>query len=98
MSAVTLIDRRSFLRTGGLSLGLLLGFSLPRLPAQGRRPQAPAKPEAYIHIGSDDTVTFLITKAEMGQGTVTSLSMLLAEELDCDWAKVRTQFAPVDPA
>jgi len=56
------------------------------------------KPGAYIHIGVDDTVTFMITKAEMGQGTVTSLSQILAEELDCDWKKVRTEFAPVDPA
>ncbi|MCU1258001.1 MAG: aldehyde oxidase and xanthine dehydrogenase, molybdopterin binding [Bryobacterales bacterium] len=101
MSAITVVNRRSFLRTGGIGLGLLLGFTLPersKLAAQGRRPAVAAKPGAYIHIGTDDTVTFLITKAEMGQGTVTSLSMLLAEELDCDWAKVRTEFAPVDPA
>jgi len=94
-------SRRDFLKTG--AAGLLLGFALPeskRLNAQGygRNPAGAPKPNAYIHIGTDDTVTFLITKAEMGQGTVTSLSMLLAEELDCDWSKVRTEFAPVDPA
>jgi isoquinoline 1-oxidoreductase subunit beta len=90
-------NRRDFLRTG---LGLIIGLSLPessRLLAQ-RGPAGPPKPNAYIHIGADDSVTFIIAKAEMGQGTVTSLSQLLAEELDCDWKKVRTEFAPVDPA
>jgi isoquinoline 1-oxidoreductase beta subunit len=92
-------NRRDFLRTGS---GLLLGLFLPqsaRLAAQGfGRGGGPVNPNAYIHIGADDSVTFQITKAEMGQGTVTSLSQLLAEELDCDWAKVRTEFAPVNPA
>ena len=100
-SNVTLLGRRDFLHAGGLGAGLLLGFFLPetsKLAAQGRRQAMAVKPEAYIQIAADDTVTFLTTKAEMGQGTVTSLSMLLAEELGCDWAKVRTEFAPVDPA
>jgi isoquinoline 1-oxidoreductase beta subunit len=92
-------NRRDFLRTGA---GLLLGFSLPgssTLLAQGRgRGGAPVPPNAYIHIAPDNTVTFTITKCEMGQGTITSLSQLLAEELDCDWKNVRTEFAPVDPA
>ncbi len=46
-------------------------------------------------MGTDDTVTLFIHKAEMGQGTVTSLSMLLAEELECDWKKIRTEFPGV---
>ena len=49
-------------------------------------------------VGNDDTVTLFIHKAEMGQGTVTSLSMLLAEELECDWSKIRTEFPGVDRA
>ena len=93
-------NRRDFLKT--TFAGLFLGLVLPEqneLDAQGRGRGAGApKPNAYIHIAPDDSVTFLITKAEMGQGTVTSLSQLLADELDCDWAKVRTEFAPVDPA
>ena len=85
-------SRRSFLQT--LGAGLTLAFNLP---AQ-RGPSGPPKPNAYIHIAPDNTITFLITKAEMGQGTITSLSQLLAEELDADWSKIRTEFAPVNPA
>src|SRR5579872_265457 len=96
MSAVMISNRRDFLASAA---GLVLGFALPtKARAQGRGGQVRAMPSAYIHIAPDDSVTFIITKAEMGQGTVTSLSMLLAEELDCDWKKVRTEFAPVDPA
>jgi len=94
-------NRRDFLKTtfAGLFLDVILS-ERNDLDAQGRgRGQGgPPKPNAYIHIAPDDSVTFLITKCEMGQGTVTSLSQLLADELDCSWSKVRTEFAPVDPA
>jgi isoquinoline 1-oxidoreductase beta subunit len=93
-------SRRDFLKTGaaGLFVGLVWPEKSP-LAAQGYgRGGGPVKPSAYIHVAPDGAVTFQITKAEMGQGTVTSLSMLLAEELDCDWKSVRTEFAPVDPA
>jgi len=100
MSAIAVFDRRNFLRgTVGLALSFLLPEKESRLLAQpGRSARLQPKPSAYIHVGTDDTVTFMITKAEMGQGTVTSLSMLLAEELDCDWKRVKTEFAPVDPS
>src|SRR5207302_9958536 len=58
---------------------------------------AAGKLNAFVRIGTDDIVTLYIHKAEMGQGTVTSLSMLLAEELECDWKKIRTEFPGVDP-
>ena len=93
------LTRRDALRAGA---GLFLGFFLPEraeLDAQGRgRGQGPVNPNAYIHIGTDESVRFIIVKAEMGQGTVTSLSQLLADELDCDWKRVTTEFAPVNPA
>jgi isoquinoline 1-oxidoreductase beta subunit len=99
MSALSVFDRRDFLRgAAGLTLSFFLPQKAAQLEAQGRGGRVQAKPSAYIHIGTDDTVTFMIVKAEMGQGTVTSLSMLLADELDCDWKRVKTQFAPVDPA
>src|SRR5271166_3978503 len=94
------VNRRTFLQAGAATAGgLLVGFYLPessRLLAQ----TAPAstKLNAWVHIATDDTITFFIHKSEMGQGTVTSLSMLLAEELECDWKKIRTEFPGVEPA
>src|SRR5215475_1834055 len=95
----TQTSRRSFLQVGAsASAGLLVGFYLPessKLAAQS--PAAADTPlNAWVHIAPDDTVTFMIHKVEMGQGTVTSLSQLLAEELECDWGKFRTEFPPVD--
>jgi isoquinoline 1-oxidoreductase beta subunit len=90
------IDRRSFLKAG--AGGLLLGFYLPQSSRLNAQAAAAARLNAYVHIGSDDTVTLFIHMAEMGQGTVTSLSMLLAEELECDWSKIRTEFPGVDRA
>jgi isoquinoline 1-oxidoreductase beta subunit len=84
------IDRRDFLRTA--AGGLLIGFSLP---SRLRSDVAATKLNAFVHVGTDDFVTLFIHKAEMGQGTVTSLSMLLAEELECDWKKIRTEFPGV---
>ena len=105
--SVTIVNRRDFLRASGVSAaGLWLSVTFPgRAFAAAQAPQGRGgrgaqplpPPSAYLHIGTDDVVTFQITKGEMGQGTVTSLAMLLAEELDCDWQKVRTEFAPVDP-
>src|SRR5581483_8260296 len=77
--------------------GLMLGFYLPET-SKAQNAANDAKLNAFVHIGSDDTVTLYLHKSEMGQGVVTSLSQLLAEELECDWSKVRTQFAGVDPA
>ena len=94
------VDRRSFLKAGAATAGgLLLGFYLPeRSPLKAQAGVAAKKLNAYVHVGSDDTITLFIHMAEMGQGTVTSLSMLLAEELECDWSKIRTEFPGVDPA
>jgi isoquinoline 1-oxidoreductase beta subunit len=96
-------SRRGFLQVGAsVTGGFLLGFSLPagsRLSAQTAAPAIPdARLNAWIHIAPDDQITFMIHKSEMGQGTVTSLSQLLADELECDWGKFRTEFPPVDRA
>jgi isoquinoline 1-oxidoreductase beta subunit len=92
------LDRRSFLKAGAAAAGgLFVGFHLP-VSSKLEAATTSASLNAFIHIGSDDIVTFSIHKSEMGQGPVTSLSQLLAEELDCDWKQVRTEFAPVGPA
>ena len=93
------INRRRFLKT---SAGLVIGFTVaPRtgLPAL----QAPAAeplpdPNAFLRIGTDESVTVLLAHSEMGQGIWTTLPMLLAEELGCDWTKVRVEHAPAAPA
>src|ERR1700681_3916924 len=92
------IDRRSFLKAGAATAGgLMLGFYLPER-GKAQTTATPLKLNAFVHVGADDFVTLFIHKSEMGQGTVTSLSMLLAEELECDWKKIRTEFPGVDPA
>ncbi len=89
------VNRRGFLKAGAATAGgLLVSFYLPERSKLSAAP-ADSKLNAYVHVASDDTVTLFIHKAEMGQGTVTSLSMLLAEELECDWNKIRTEFPGV---
>ena len=99
MSDEGVSDRREFLKTGA---GLLIGFYLSLGPEElGAAPdvlRAPVTLNAWIHVGTDDWMTILIDKSEMGQGILTGLSMIAAEELDCDWKKVRTEFAPADKA
>jgi isoquinoline 1-oxidoreductase beta subunit len=102
MSEVLNLSRRGFLKTSALAGGgLVLGVCLPQLT---RRTEAAEKtaatfaPNAFVRIGTDDSITVLINHSEMGQGTFTGLSMLVAEELDADWSKVRAEHAPVDPA
>ncbi|HEY7665073.1 MAG TPA: molybdopterin cofactor-binding domain-containing protein, partial [Xanthobacteraceae bacterium] len=94
MNPVVKLNRRGFLKTGAAAAGgLLLGVRMP-----ARAAAAPLKLNAWVRVGADDMVTLFIHKAEMGQGTVTSLAMLLAEELECDWKKIRTEFPGIDRA
>jgi isoquinoline 1-oxidoreductase beta subunit len=93
------VDRRSFLKTGVAgATGLVIGFYLPgRFEALAAPPAGSAAPvalNAWMRIGTDDSVTIMIDKSEMGQGIQTALCMLAAEELECDWKKIRTEFAP----
>ncbi|MBT0653533.1 xanthine dehydrogenase family protein molybdopterin-binding subunit [Geomobilimonas luticola] len=99
MSEIIRMSRRDFLKTGAvLSGGLVLGCYLPFGNSAGAAdPATTFAPNAFIRIGSDDTVTLIINKSEMGQGVYTSLPMLIAEELACDWKKIRIEAAPVDP-
>ena len=94
------LSRRSFaFGISALAGGLVLGT--PAAFAQGKA-QAPAtakpgRPEltAWVVIQPDDTVLIRIARSEMGQGIFTSLPMLVAEELECDWARVKPEYAPV---
>jgi isoquinoline 1-oxidoreductase beta subunit len=92
------INRRGFLKTGVAgAAGLAIGFYLPaRLEAlaapAGLTP--PASLNAWMLISTTDVVTIMIDKSEMGQGILTALCMIAAEELDCDWKTIHTEFAP----
>jgi isoquinoline 1-oxidoreductase subunit beta len=89
--------RREFLKKGAAGgTALVIGFYLPSKyeALVAAPPSEPVAANAWVRIALDDTVTILIDKSEMGQGVVTSLAMLLAEELEFDWKKVKTEFAP----
>jgi len=97
------LSRRAFLTHSALAGGgLLIGLSLPspvrRSFAQEGAAAAPAiKPNAFVRIAPDDTVTIFLKHSEMGQGVATSLPMAVAEELECDWSRVRCEHAPASP-
>jgi isoquinoline 1-oxidoreductase subunit beta len=101
------LSRRSFLKTsamvgGGLVVSFFVPTGLRRLAfAQEPPPAAPAAlpaANAFLRIGSDESVTVLLAHSEMGQGIWTTLPMLVNEELDADWSRFRIEHAPTaDP-
>ena len=98
MSTSTSLGRRGFLKTSG---ALVIGFYVaPRTglaAMQAPPPPALPDPNAFVRIGEDESVTVILAHSEMGQGVWTTMPMLVAEELGCDWAKVRVEEAPAAP-
>jgi isoquinoline 1-oxidoreductase beta subunit len=90
------VGRRAFIvGSAGAAGGLLIGFHIPfasRLARAGSD-AGPAEVNAWILIHPDNTVVIRVARSEMGQGIFTSLPMLVAEELECDWARVRAEYA-----
>ncbi|MBC7889848.1 MAG: xanthine dehydrogenase family protein molybdopterin-binding subunit [Ferruginibacter sp.] len=102
MKEINHINRRQFIKTGSaVGGGLLLSFYLPAFGKAIKTAvnNAPASfiPNAFIRIGADDIITIICNHSEMGQGAYTSVPMMVAEELDADWSKIRFESAPVDP-
>jgi len=102
MNTIENLSRRRFLQG---SAGLTLGFCLPALAAPVAGPGKAGEgvvgpihfePNAFLRIGTDNTVTVLSKHLEMGQGTYTGLATILADELDADWNTVRVEGAPAD--
>ncbi len=86
------LSRRHFLGASAATAGsLVIGFHIP-LDAQAQEASASAEVNAWVVVKSDDTVVIRIARSEMGQGTLTGLAQLVAEELECDWAKVTTEY------
>jgi isoquinoline 1-oxidoreductase beta subunit len=102
MNYVPKINRRAFV-VGSAAGGLALGFGIPTTAlATGNRAQfaedlTPNELGIWVAIKPDDTVAIRVVRAEMGQGSQTGLAQLIAEELDCDWSKVMTEYpTPAD--
>jgi len=90
-------NRRQFLQ-GATALGLIVGFHIPDGGrALAAEPGSEFVPNAFIRIAPDNSVTILLKHSEMGQGVWTSLPMVVAEELGCDWSTVRVEHAPAAP-
>ncbi|MGK3962645.1 molybdopterin cofactor-binding domain-containing protein [Sorangium sp. So ce118] len=93
------VSRRGFLQVAaGSAAGLVLSFHVPAGVRAAKAAQPPSSsPNAFVRIGTDESVTVMLAHSEMGQGIWTGLAMLIAEELECDWSKVRSEHAPVAP-
>jgi isoquinoline 1-oxidoreductase beta subunit len=97
------MNRRQFMLTTSVVGGaFVLGFVLPSRQVEAatiaEKPWMPpttggAEINAWLVVGSDDTVTIRVAQSEMGEGVFTSMPMLVAEELECDWTKVRAEYA-----
>jgi len=87
------LSRREFIKaSAAIGGGLALEFWIP-VAAQAARGATSTEVNAWVVIHPDDRVVVRIARSEMGQGSYTALAQLVAEELDCDWAKVSAEFA-----
>jgi len=91
------LSRRAFIKaSAAASGGLLLGIGLPGLSHDAAAEATGFAPNAFVRIDRDGQVTLIVNQVEMGQGTYTSMPMLIAEELEVDLAEVRVEHAPAD--
>ena len=92
------LSRRGFVKSAaGLTFSFALSGALLGRASEAFAAVADAKLNAWVTIGADNTITILCPTSEMGQGVLTALPLILAEELDADWSKVRCEFAPGNP-
>ena len=94
MNSLSSVTRRAVIATGAAAGGgLAVGFHLPGREASAQTlagaTAMPGELNAWLVIGKDDSVTIRVHRSEMGQGSSTAIPQLVAEELQCDWAKVR---------
>ena len=95
----SILNRRSFLQVSAAAGGgLLVGTYLhPWTDGETLEAAGSFEPNVWIKVNADDTVRIMLTMLEMGQGVMTSMPMLVAEELDFDWTKIKTEWAGADP-
>jgi isoquinoline 1-oxidoreductase beta subunit len=87
------VSRRRFLQASAATAGsLVVGFHIPLAGVASAQPAIAPEVNAWVVVRPDDTVVIRIARSEMGQGTLTGLAQLVAEELECDWSKVTTEY------
>jgi isoquinoline 1-oxidoreductase subunit beta len=87
------VSRRRFLKgSAATAASLVVGFHVPFLGVAHAQAAAAPEVNAWVVVKPDDTVVIRVARSEMGQGSLTGLAQLVAEELDCDWAKVTTEY------
>lgn len=91
------LSRRKFLKLGGGITFLVTAVGLPALVFKKGEMAETKKISAWVHLSEDGTVTIYNPASEMGQGTMTALAAIFAEEMDADWSKVIIENAPVEP-
>ncbi|MEI7970401.1 MAG: molybdopterin cofactor-binding domain-containing protein [Betaproteobacteria bacterium] len=95
MENINMPARREFLKAStAVGGGLTLGFYLPSASKVAEAQAATHSPNAWVKIGTDNAVTIMVARSEMGQDVYTSMTMLVAEELEVDVNKVKVEFAP----
>src|SRR5262245_56748012 len=99
MAKIPSMNRRSFLKISTLAGGgFAIGVYVPGFGATANALAAGAlEPNVWVRVNADDSVRVMLTMLEMGQGVMTSMPMLVAEELDIDWNKIKTEWVPADP-
>src|SRR5438045_9117481 len=87
------LSRRSFvIGSAAAGSGLAIGLGLPEINSAAAQESAGSEVNLWVVIRPDDTCVVRIARSEMGQGTLTGLAQLVAEELECDWSKVTTEY------
>jgi isoquinoline 1-oxidoreductase subunit beta len=96
--AISNTSRREFLKSSAAGgAGLLLAFYLPGIARRANAPEQSFKANSYIFIDPQGDIRLVVTRSEMGQGVRTALAMILAEELDADWSRVKIEQGDCEP-
>jgi len=94
------VSRRQFLATtGGITFVVSASAILPTIPFGDTEDEGREEKQlnAWIHLNSDGKITVYNPAAEMGQGSMTALAVLMAEEMDADWSDINIEYSPIEP-